>query len=81
MHATASRDAKFNDLGLTANSPEFKTGKALIYCTFQVQIRAAQGNGTLRIKSGKSKTSPGRAGGFQNRGPLKAVISKDYLTT
>ena len=27
------------------------------------------------------KTSPTRGGGFQNRGPLKAVISKDYLTT
>jgi len=26
-----------------------------------------------------SKTSPTRGGGFQNRGPLKAVISKDYL--
>jgi multimeric flavodoxin WrbA len=28
-----------------------------------------------------SKTSPTRGGGFQNRGPLKAVISKDYPTT
>ena len=28
-----------------------------------------------------SKTSPTRGGGFKNRGPLKAVSSKEYLTT
>ena len=28
-----------------------------------------------------SKTAPTRGGGFQNRGPLKAVSSKEYLTT
>ena len=31
--------------------------------------------------SGLSKTSPTRGGGFKNRGPLKAVSSKEYLTT
>jgi hypothetical protein len=53
IHATVSHAAKFNDLLLTANDPEFKTGNYLIRRAFSGPPRAAPGIGSDRIKHGE----------------------------